>query len=78
MGYKLAGFDVIGCNEIDARIIKLYQTTTILSTAIMSLYRHLRRGRICHQNCSTLISSMVRHLVQPFQWLEAVKMLGAR
>lgn len=26
MGYKLAGFDVIGCNEIDARIIKLYQT----------------------------------------------------
>lgn len=25
MGYKLAGFDVIGCNEIDKRIINIYQ-----------------------------------------------------
>lgn len=26
MGYKLAGFDVIGCNEIDPRMMKVYQT----------------------------------------------------
>ena len=25
MGYKLAGFDVIGCNEIDPRMAKIYQ-----------------------------------------------------
>lgn len=25
MGYKLAGFDVIGCNEIDPRMMKAYQ-----------------------------------------------------
>ena len=24
MGYKLAGFDVIGCNEIDPRMNKVY------------------------------------------------------
>lgn len=26
MGYKLAGFDVIGCNEIDPRVMNLYET----------------------------------------------------
>ena len=26
MGYKLAGFDVIGCNEIDPKMIKAYRT----------------------------------------------------
>lgn len=26
MGYKLAGFDVVGCNEIDPRMMKLYET----------------------------------------------------
>ena len=26
MGYKLAGFDVIGCNEIDPRMIEIYKT----------------------------------------------------
>lgn len=25
MGYKLAGFDVIGCNEIDPRMMEVYQ-----------------------------------------------------
>src|SRR5574344_1659092 len=24
MGYKLAGFDVIGCNEIDKRLVNIY------------------------------------------------------
>lgn len=33
MGYKLAGFDVIGCNEIDPRMMEVYQHnhTPILS-----------------------------------------------
>ena len=26
VGYKLAGYDVIGCNEIDPRVMKLYET----------------------------------------------------
>lgn len=26
MGYKLAGFDVIGCNEIDIRVMNLYES----------------------------------------------------
>ena len=26
MGYKLAGFDVIGCNEIDPKMIEAYKT----------------------------------------------------
>lgn len=26
MGYKLAGYDVIGCNEIDPRVMNLYET----------------------------------------------------
>ena len=25
MGYKLAGFDVVGCNEIDKRVMDLYE-----------------------------------------------------
>ncbi len=25
MGYKLAGFDVIGCNEIDGRMMSIYK-----------------------------------------------------
>lgn len=25
MGYKLAGYDVIGCNEIDPRVMALYE-----------------------------------------------------
>lgn len=25
MGYKLAGFDVIGCNEIDPRMMEVYR-----------------------------------------------------
>lgn len=25
MGYKLAGFDVVGCNEIDRRVMDLYE-----------------------------------------------------
>lgn len=26
MGYKIAGYDVIGCNEIDPRMMKCYET----------------------------------------------------
>ena len=26
MGYKLAGFDVLGCNEIDPKMIEAYRT----------------------------------------------------
>ena len=26
MGYKLAGFDVIGCNEIDPKVNQVYVT----------------------------------------------------
>ena len=26
MGYKLAGFDVLGCNEIDPKMIEAYKT----------------------------------------------------
>lgn len=28
MGYKLAGFDVIGCNEIDPKVNQVYVTST--------------------------------------------------
>ena len=30
MGYKLAGFDVVGCNEIDPRMMNMYIQNQII------------------------------------------------
>lgn len=40
MGYKLAGFDVIGCNEIDARLIGVMWLTTHPDIIFWKIYEH--------------------------------------
>ena len=41
MGYKLAGFDVIGCNEIDPQMMKIYKKNHNPKIAILSDIRNL-------------------------------------
>ena len=40
MGYKLAGFDVLGCNEIDPKMIEAYKTK------IGEKKRNLEKGKL--------------------------------
>lgn len=44
MGYKLAGFDVIGCNEIDIRVMNLYESNHPRAISFWSQFRRSRKG----------------------------------
>lgn len=67
MGYKLAGFDVIGCNEIDHRMMYTYCQNHNPHFPFLEPIQTFKEKMICHPNCSILIFWMVRPLVLPFQ-----------
>lgn len=81
MGYKLAGFDVIGCNEIDHRMMYAYcqnHNPKFPFLEPLNRYRHSRIDRTCRPNCTTLTCWTGRRLVPRFRSPEAVKKHGAR
>ena len=88
MGYKLAGFDVIGCNEIDHRMMYAYCQNHNPKFPFLEpiqtfkdrtdLPPRSRIERTCRPNCTTLMCWTGRPLVPRFRSPEAVKKHGAR
>lgn len=37
-GYKLAGYDVVACNEIDPKVMKMYLKITMSSTLSIVIF----------------------------------------
>ena len=46
MGYKLAGFDVVGCNEIDPRMAAVYKKILTPNTYTLKILGNLLQGKI--------------------------------
>lgn len=76
MGYKLAGFDVIGCNEIDHRMMYTYCQNNNPRFPFLEPIQTFKERQDLPRSCSTLTSSMVRPLVPHSAWQEVGKMLG--
>jgi DNA (cytosine-5)-methyltransferase 1 len=66
MGYKRAGFDVVGCNEIDQRMMYAYCQITTPNFPILNRTMNLRCGMIYRLNYTTLIFWMVHPLFPLF------------
>ena len=67
MGYKLSGFDVLGCNELDPKMIAAYKKTITQNLHFANRYKHSNSVKICHRNCLNLIYWTVHHLAVVFQ-----------
>lgn len=78
MGYKLAGFDVIGCNEIDPKMMKCYIENHHPQYTFLEDIRNYCIGKIFQKICTTWIYWMDRHLVVHLAYLALVKMLGEK
>ena len=50
MGYKLAGFDVVGCNEIDPRMAAVYKKILAPNTYTLKIFGNLLQGKIIPLN----------------------------
>ena len=53
MGYKLAGYDVIGCNEIDHRMMYAYCRNNNPKFPFLNQYRLSRKEPTCRRNFTT-------------------------
>ncbi len=78
MGYKLAGFDVIGCNEIDPKMIEAYKVNNNPKYAFLEPIQTFKMREDLPQELYSWIFWTVRHLVAVFQWLETEKRTGAK
>lgn len=77
MGYKLAGFDVIGCNEIDPRMMSIYCKNHNPKFPFLEPIQTFKDRQDLPPE-STLTFWTGRRLVPHSAWREAGKMLGAR
>lgn len=80
MGYKLAGFDVIGCNEIDAKVNRCYVANHSPRYNFLEDIRTLReRERESYRpNFTIWIFWMALPHALPFPLLAIVKRIGAK
>lgn len=80
MGYKLAGFDVIGCNEIDAKVNRCYVANHSPRYNFLEDIRTLReRERESYRPIFTIWIFWTDHrLALLFQSLETVKRIGEK
>lgn len=78
MGYKLAGFDVIGCNEIDHRMMYAYCQNHNPKFPFLEPIQTFKDRQDLPPNCTTLTCWTGRRLVPRFRSPEAVKKHGAR
>ena len=82
MGYKLAGFDVIGCNEIDEKVNRCYVANHAPKINLLCDIRTLRereRERENYLRSFTIWIFWTDHrLALLFQSLETVKRIGEK
>lgn len=76
MGYKLAGCEVLGCNEIDPRMNKVYVANHKPKYNYLMDIRDFNKLDDLPKNCSAWIYLTGLHLAQPSQWLGKGKRLG--
>lgn len=82
MGYKLAGFDVIGCNEIDPKVNQVYVTNHAPRFNFLGDIRELRERErereSYHPNFTTWIFWTVLPHAPPSPLPEIVKRIGVK
>jgi site-specific DNA-cytosine methylase len=78
MGYKLAGFDVLGCNEIDPKMIEAYKANHNPKYAYLEPIQTFKLRDDLPEELYNLIFWMVHRLAVAFQWLEIEKRTGAK
>lgn len=78
MGYKLAGFDVIGCNEIDPKVNQVYVTNHAPRFNFLGDIRELRERESYRPNYTTWIFWTVHRHAPHSPYLATVKRIGEK
>lgn len=78
MGYKLAGFDVIGCNEIDPKMMEAYKANHNPKYSYLEPIQTFKLREDLPQELYELDILDVRHLAAVFQWLATVRRIGEK